>query len=88
VAMSFKKEMDDTFYFGIFEPIRANGFICERIDSETFTGGVLQQIKIKIENSNAVIADLTRSTANVYLKAGYGWGKMFLPFCWRRMKNK
>ena len=88
MAMSFKKEMDDTFYFGIFEPIRANGFICERIDSEIFTGGVLQQIKIKIENSNAVIADLIRSTANVYLKAGYSWGKMFLPFCWRRMKNK
>jgi hypothetical protein len=75
VAMPFKKEMDDVFYYGIQHPVRAAGFICERIDQEAFIGGIIDQVKKKIETAVVVIAELTGANPNVYLEVGYAWGK-------------
>lgn len=75
VAMPFKKDMDDVFYYGIQQPARAAGFICERVDHEAFTGDILDQVKRKIENAAVVIAELTGANPNVYLEVGYAWGK-------------
>jgi hypothetical protein len=75
VAMPFAKEFDDTFHFGIQSPVRKVGFLCERIDQETFTGDVLERIKQKIETASMVIGELTGYNANVYLEIGYAWGK-------------
>ena len=75
VAMPFKKEMEDVFIFGIQSPVRAAGFLCERIDKESFTGDILNRVKNKIETTTLVIADLTDSNPNVYLEVGYAWGK-------------
>ena len=75
VAMPFKKEMEDIFYYGIQQPSRESGFLCERIDNESFTGDILAQVKIKIDGCAVVIADLTGSNPNVYLEVGYAWGK-------------
>lgn len=75
VAMPFKKDMEDVFYFGIQDPSRDTGFLCERIDNESFTGDILEQVKSKIENCTVVIADLTGSNPNVYLEVGYAWGR-------------
>jgi hypothetical protein len=75
VAMPFAKEFEDTFHFGIQNPVRKLGFLCERIDQETFTGDVLQRIKEKIESASIVIGELTDNNANVYLEIGYAWGK-------------
>jgi hypothetical protein len=74
VAMPFKKEMYDTFYYGIQKPIHHNKFLCERIDEDTFTGDILAKMKSKIETSSAVIADLSLQNPNVYLEIGYAWG--------------
>lgn len=74
VAMPFKDEMTDTFYYGIQQPINNNDFLCERIDQDIFTGDVLTKIKNKIETSSAVVADLTTQNPNVYLEVGYAWG--------------
>jgi hypothetical protein len=75
VAMPFKKDMDDVFYYGIFQPVRASGFICERIDQEAFIGDILDQVKKKIETAAVVIAELSGANPNVYLEVGYAWGK-------------
>jgi hypothetical protein len=75
VAMPFKQEMDDVFYYGIQGPVRSAGYLCERVDQEAFTGDILDRVKQKIETAAVVIADLTGANANVYLEVGYAWGK-------------
>ncbi len=75
VAMPFKKDMEDVFYFGIQDPSHDSGFLCERIDNESFTGDILEQVKAKIQSCAVVVADLTGSNPNVYLEVGYAWGK-------------
>lgn len=75
VAMSFKPEFEDLFYYGIQHAVHANGFICERIDLASFTGDIVEQLKNRIETAAAVIAELSDATPNVYLEVGYAWGK-------------
>jgi hypothetical protein len=74
VAMPFAEEMDDVFYFGIENVVKAAGFLCERADLSSFTGNVVEWIKQRIENSTLVIAELTSANPNVYLEVGYAWG--------------
>lgn len=74
VAMPFKDDMSNTFYFGIQQPINNNNFLCERIDQDIFTGDILNKIKNKIETASAIVADLTTQNPNVYLEVGYAWG--------------
>lgn len=75
VAIPFSKHMEDVFYFGIQDPVRRLGYVCERVDREAFTGDILAQVKMRIDNAEIVIADLTGANANVYLEVGYAWGK-------------
>ena len=75
VAMPFRKDMDDVFYYGIQGPVHAAGFLCERVDQEAFTGDILDRVKKRIETASLVIAELTGSNPNVYLEVGYAWGK-------------
>jgi len=75
VAMPFRKDMDDVFYYGIQQPVHTTGFLCERIDQESFTGDILDRVKQRIETAAVVIAELTGANANVYLEVGYAWGK-------------
>jgi hypothetical protein len=77
VAMPFKKEMNNLFYFGIQQPATEENFLCERTDLDTmiYTDDILTQIKKRIESASLVIAVLTDSNPNVYLEVGYAWGK-------------
>jgi hypothetical protein len=75
VAMPFRKDMEDVFYYGIQKPAHEAGYLCERMDMETFTGDILTRIKERIETAKLVIADLTGANPNVYLEVGYAWGK-------------
>jgi len=75
VAIPFSKKMKDVFYYGIQTPVRQLGYICESIEQEAFTGDILEQVKMRIEDAEIVIADLTGSNPNVYLEVGYAWGK-------------
>jgi hypothetical protein len=75
VAIPFTKEMDDVFYYGIQQPVRDAGFVCERVDQEAFTGDILDRVKKKIETAAVVIAELSGANPNVYLEVGYAWGK-------------
>ena len=74
VAMPFKKEMDDTYHYGIQGAVRAAGFLCERADLSTFLGDVMQWVQQRIRSASLVIADLTEANPNVYLEVGYAWG--------------
>ncbi len=74
VAMPFTRELEDTYHYGIQEPVRAAGFVCERADLAAFVGDVLQWIQNRIRTSSLVIADLTDANPNVYLEVGYAWG--------------
>jgi hypothetical protein len=75
VAMPYAEEFEDVYEFGIYEPVRRCGFICERVDRAAFTGDILQRIRQRIETADLVIADLTGGRPNVYLEVGYAWGK-------------
>ena len=76
VAMPFKLPgMDDLYHYGIVGGAHNAGFICERADTENFTGDMLKWIRHRIENAAYVIAVLTGANANVYLEVGYAWGR-------------
>lgn len=74
VAMPFAEEMDDVFHYGIQGAVNAAGFLCERADLSSFTGDVVEWVKIRIASATMVIADLTDANPNVYLEVGYAWG--------------
>jgi hypothetical protein len=74
VAMPFSKDLEDVFVFGIQGPVNSAGFLCERVDTVTFTGDILDRIRTRIRTAALVIADLTGANANVYLEVGYAWG--------------
>jgi len=75
VAMPFRKEWEDLFYYGIQRAVHNAGFLCERIDQEAFTGDIMDQIRRRIESAAIVVAELSGATPNVYLEVGYAWGK-------------
>lgn len=75
VAIPFSTEMRDIWTFGIQQPIRNLGLVCERLDEESFLGDILTQITRRIESASIVIADLTGCNPNVFLEVGYAWGK-------------
>ncbi|MBX3061487.1 MAG: hypothetical protein KF726_00830 [Anaerolineae bacterium] len=75
IAMPFRAEMDDIFFYGIQQPVHRLGLLCERADFDNFTGDVMNYVRERIETASVVIADLTGANANVYLEVGYSWGK-------------
>jgi hypothetical protein len=74
VAMPFADEMDDIFHYGIQQPIKSAGFLCERADELIFTGDIMERVRKRIEHATYVVADLTGANPNVYLEVGYAWG--------------
>jgi hypothetical protein len=74
VAMPFRKDMEDTYYYGIQSAVHANNLLCERVDKETFTGDILNRVKKGIERATVVVAELSGANPNVYLEVGYAWG--------------
>ena len=74
VAMPFAPEFDDCFHYGIQGAVNSCGYLCERVDLQSFTGDVMDFVKERIASSDFVIADLTTANPNVYLEIGYAWG--------------
>lgn len=75
IAMPFKQELEDLWEFGIQAPIREAGFLPHRIDEESFSGAIFDQIRRQIDTSAATIAVLTGNNPNVFLELGYAMGK-------------
>jgi hypothetical protein len=74
VAMPFRPEMDDIYDYGIVSAVKSAGYLCERADLSSFTGGVMQWVCQRIKSASFVVADLTGANPNVYLEIGYAWG--------------
>jgi hypothetical protein len=75
VAMPFSEEFEDVYQFGIYAPVRACGFICEKTSESAFVGDIMARVRDKIETAHLVIAELSGGRPNVYLEVGYAWGK-------------
>jgi len=75
VAMSFSTRTRDVWNFGIRLPVCAAGPVCQRIDCESFTGDIPNEIKKRINAADLVIADVTRATPNLWIELGYALGK-------------
>ena len=71
VIMPFSEDLDDLYYFGIYETVNECEGICIRMDEEQFTGGILSQIYKNINESHIIIAEVTRHNPNVYYEIGY-----------------
>ncbi len=74
VAMPFADEMLDVYQYGIERAVHAADFLCERADTDAFTGEILEWIKTRIRGAALVVADLSTANPNVYLEVGYAWG--------------
>ena len=74
VAMMFSDEMDD-FYDQAYKPVAEDmGYTAMRIDRKDYTGLIIEEIEVDINNSIAVIADLTGNRGGVYYEAGIARG--------------
>jgi hypothetical protein len=70
-AMPFSPEYNDVYFVsmaGACERVQAS---CWRVDREEFTGDVVDRIRQMIQQSAAVIADLSESRPNVLYEVGY-----------------
>jgi nucleoside 2-deoxyribosyltransferase len=67
--------MTDVYNYGIQQPVHAAGYLCGRVDYQSFVGDIVAQIKSQIDKADFVIADLTGANPNVYLEVGYAWGR-------------
>lgn len=74
VAMPFSEEFSDVWEYGIYNPAKRAGYICERSDKAVFTGDIVEWIKARIRMADFVIAEVSTPNANVYLEIGYSWG--------------
>ncbi|MBN1203141.1 MAG: hypothetical protein JXJ20_14925 [Anaerolineae bacterium] len=74
VAMPFKGDYDDQFYLAIQPVVSEMGFLCERMDLDTFTGDIVERMLDRIRSACLVIALLDGANPNVYLEVGFAWG--------------
>lgn len=71
VAMPFDPEHGDEYDIAFVEAAHANGFVCERLDLEKFTGDVVTEIERRIRSAKGIIALLNDLNPNVFLEVGY-----------------
>ncbi len=71
VAMPFADEHRDEYDIAFVEAAHANGYLCERLDLESFTGDVVAEIERRIRAAAGVIALLNDHNPNVFLEIGY-----------------
>jgi hypothetical protein len=74
VSMPMSEEFLDSYQFGIYEPVRKCGFICERADEHDRPLQELARLKERIRACRFLIADLTEGRPEVYLTVGLALG--------------
>ncbi len=74
VAMPFRDEYDDQYYLAIQPAVHDMGFLCERLDLDSFTGDIKQRMLERIRTARLLVALLDSGNPNVYLEVGYAWG--------------
>jgi len=74
IAMPFDHKFENVYDFGMRLPIENNNLLPIRIDRESFTGSILEEIKQRIIKSSFIIADITDLNPNVLFELGYAQG--------------
>jgi len=69
-AMPFDRKYNDTHRVMIAACEKAD-VVCKRVDSEVFSGSIIEKIKKLIRKSNVVIVDLSDAKPNVLYEAGF-----------------
>ncbi len=72
--MPFDPKYDDVFFVAMAYAAESVGAVCQRVDRVPFSNDIVAQIKAMIEESLAVIVDLSESKPNVLYEAGYAHG--------------
>jgi hypothetical protein len=74
VIMAGSDNNEDIYYYGIQEPVKAFGYLCERANLSSDADDAFEKVKARIETASLVIAELTEKNAGVFLTLGYAWG--------------
>ncbi len=82
-AMPFSREYDDTYLVAMSYAAKKATAACARVDDTEFSGDIIEEIKRLINESIAVIVDLSDSKPNVLYEAGYAHalGKPAVHIC-------
>jgi hypothetical protein len=82
-AMPFAEEYDDVFFVAMAYGGEQAGAVVRRTDKEPFEGDVVSRIHELIQQSVAVIADLSEAKPNVMYEVGYAHAlnKPTIPIC-------
>ncbi len=82
-AMPFDPKYDDVYFVAMAYAAEKVGAVCRRVDREPFSENIVSRIKAMIEESLAVIVDLSDSKPNVLYEAGFahGLGKKTIHIC-------
>lgn len=82
-AMPFSREYDDTYLIAMSYAAKKVNAACARVDDTEFSGDIVEEIKRLINESIAVIVDLSDIRANVLYEAGYAHalGKPTVHIC-------
>ncbi len=70
-AMPFEREYDDTYLVAMSYAAEQANTACKRVDRTEFSGDIVAEIKRLIDESIAVIVDLSEAKPNVLYEAGY-----------------
>lgn len=70
-AMPFANEFRDVYFVAMVGACDSLGLTCRRVDREKFAGDIAARVKRMIQQSDAVIADLTGSNPNVLFEVGF-----------------
>jgi len=70
-AMPFDRQYDDTFLIAMSYAAERVNAACKRVDRAEFSGDIVEEIKRLINESVAVIIDLSEAKANVLYEADY-----------------
>jgi hypothetical protein len=74
LAMPFREEFENVYDFGLRAPLTEAGFLPIRLDRESFLGSITEEIKGRIRDASAVIADISEQNPNVLYELGFAQG--------------
>jgi len=88
-AMPFSADYEDVYFVAMAHAAQSIGAVCERVDHAEFAGNIVEEIKKKIRESVAVIADISEGKPNVLYEVGYAHalGKPTLHVSWTPLKG-
>jgi hypothetical protein len=70
-AMPFSVDYEDVYFVAMAHAAESVGAVCNRVDHAEFSGNIVDEIKKMIQESVAVIADISEGKPNVLYEVGF-----------------